>query len=61
MYFLYKTFSIYKITPLSTHRKVWSTSVVRGSECFVGLSILLVYGRYDRVYTVQCTLTVYNG
>ena len=35
---------IYKITPRSTPRKGWSTYVVRGRECFVGLSILLAYG-----------------
>ena len=32
--------SIYKISPLSTQRKGW---LVRGRECLVGLSILLVY------------------
>ena len=61
MYFLYKTFSIYKITPCTFHSQESLVNLIRGSECFVGLSILLVYGRYDRVYTVQCTLTVYNG
>ena len=35
-------FSIYKIAPLSTQRSV---NLVRGWECFVGLFILLVYGK----------------
>ena len=41
-------FTIFKMTPISTHGKLTKERlvnlVVRRGECFVGLSILLVYG-----------------
>ena len=47
---LYKFFSMYKITLFSAQRKGWSIYIVRGRECFAGLSILLVRVSMGRLY-----------